>query len=392
LKKSILFVNGHLNVGGVEKSLIDVLKSFDYNQYDVDLLLLEGLGDFANEIPKEVNVINYDLPSTYGPFLHCILSNIKNRNWFALCLRMVFMLDKVFGVKALALAKPIFQLNTHYECAIAYRVGIYSDFVAYAIHSKKKIVWWHNGQFDYPRKIVKRWTEVFKSFDKIVAVSESSKLMLLDHIPEIEHKTMTIANIINTNEINAMACEEPRVNFTTQECTTLVSVGRLSPEKAMINCVLTCKMLIDSGYNIKWFLIGEGIERERIERSIKEYKLENHIFLLGAISNPYPFIKKAHIYVHPSLVESLSLTVLEAIALKTPVTVARSMGPEEFIKHQDNGLLVEPTPEGLFSGIEVLLKDKSLYNTLKENNTEDVLKEYAPKVIMEKISELIEVC
>ena len=37
-KKKILFINGHLNAGGVERSLVDVLRHFDYGKYDVDLL------------------------------------------------------------------------------------------------------------------------------------------------------------------------------------------------------------------------------------------------------------------------------------------------------------------------------------------------------------------
>ena len=44
-KKKVLFINGHLNVGGVEKSLTDILRHMDYDQYEVDLLLLEDTGD-----------------------------------------------------------------------------------------------------------------------------------------------------------------------------------------------------------------------------------------------------------------------------------------------------------------------------------------------------------
>ena len=48
--KSILFINGHMNTGGVEKSLLDILRRLDYGHYNVDLLLLEELGDYADEI------------------------------------------------------------------------------------------------------------------------------------------------------------------------------------------------------------------------------------------------------------------------------------------------------------------------------------------------------
>ena len=50
--KKLLFINGHLITGGVEKSLLDILKHLDYEKFEVDLLLLEELGDYASEIPE----------------------------------------------------------------------------------------------------------------------------------------------------------------------------------------------------------------------------------------------------------------------------------------------------------------------------------------------------
>ena len=54
-KQKILFINGHLNAGGVERSLVDILKHMDYTKYAVDLLLLEDTGDYAVELPPEVH-------------------------------------------------------------------------------------------------------------------------------------------------------------------------------------------------------------------------------------------------------------------------------------------------------------------------------------------------
>jgi glycosyltransferase involved in cell wall biosynthesis len=390
LKKNILFVNGHLNVGGVEKSLIDVLKNFDYSKYEVDLVLFEELGDYAKEVPKAVNIIYYNLTETYGPFLKCLVDSLKKGNWFALCFRLIILLDKIVGPKALFLAKPFFKLQKNYDCAIAYRVGICTDFVGYVINSKKKVTWWHHGALDYPVEVIERWNEVFGNFDKIVAVSNSTEEMLIKNINGISHKIITIPNMINTEEIKQKAKEKPNYEIDCNETINLLSVGRLSPEKGMVNCVHACKKLVDNGYNVKWYLIGEGVQREEIERYIKEYHLENHVFLLGAITNPYPYIQNAYIYVHPSLVESLSISVLEALTLNRPVTVARSMGPSEFIRHKENGLLVDPVPDGLYEGVVSLIKDENLYNQLK-NDKSDVLKSYSPEVIMKRIYDLIEV-
>ncbi|MEH7380044.1 glycosyltransferase [Bacillus sp. JJ1533] len=388
MKKKVLFVNGHLNVGGVENSLLNVLKNIDYDYYEVDLILFEKLGDYANEVPKEVNITYFDLSKAFGPIIPCILDNIKDGNWFGIFLRFIFLFEKVIGVRAISLAKPLFKLHKKYDCAIAYRVGICSDFVGYVVNSPNKIVWWHHGSYDIPGSQNKRWLKVLRKFERLIAVSESCNEILKNNIPGISQKLLTIPNIINVGEIRRKATAETSIE--NNEGITLLSIGRLSPEKGMINCVYACKRLVATGYKVKWYLIGEGQERSEIEKGIKENELENNITLLGAISNPYPYIKNADIYVHPSLVESMSITVLESLALGTPVVVAKSMGPSEFIRNKENGLLVEPTSEGLFKGIVSLLENKNLYEHLKEDKSE-VLRNYSPEVIMRKIYGLIEV-
>ena len=59
MKRTILFINGHLEAGGCERSLTDVLKNINYDKYEVDLLLLERRGDYLEEIPQEVNIKLY---------------------------------------------------------------------------------------------------------------------------------------------------------------------------------------------------------------------------------------------------------------------------------------------------------------------------------------------
>ena len=88
MKKKVLFINGHLEVGGCEKSLIDVLKNFDYGKYEVDLLLLEHMGDYYEELPEEVNVKLYSLEPAFGSILPCIGRAIRKKDWFSLYFRI----------------------------------------------------------------------------------------------------------------------------------------------------------------------------------------------------------------------------------------------------------------------------------------------------------------
>jgi glycosyltransferase involved in cell wall biosynthesis len=388
MRKKLIFVNGHLKIGGVERSLINLLKSIDYNEFEVDLVLFECMGDYIKEVPEEVNILFYDLTKLYGSFQQCMIKSLKSKDWSTIWLRLIFLLKKNISQKLFNLARPLFKLSKKYDCAYAYRIGICTDFVAYIVNSKKKVTWWHHGEYNYSKRDTKHINTVYQKFDSIVAVSESTKKMLLKHIPNIETKILTIPNIVDKDEIikNSVGSSPIFVNNDLNKI--LVSVNNLYPEKRMINCVLACKKLINSGYYIKWYLIGEGPNRGEIEDCISNNNLQTHIYLLGSIINPYPIIKNAYIYVHPSTVESFSLSILEAFALNTPVVAAKSMGPMEFIRDRENGLLVEATPEGLYEGIVSLLNDKNLYEQLKGDKG-DVLEKYHPKVVMSKVYGLI---
>ena len=55
--KKVLISSFDLEIGGVERSLINMLNSFDYENYDVDLIIYSHTGDFMNLIPDKVNLL-----------------------------------------------------------------------------------------------------------------------------------------------------------------------------------------------------------------------------------------------------------------------------------------------------------------------------------------------
>ena len=65
--QNVLFINGHLNTGGVERSLVDILRHMDDTKYTVDVLLLEEKGDYLEELPPEVSVLFLDI---HGSLVH----------------------------------------------------------------------------------------------------------------------------------------------------------------------------------------------------------------------------------------------------------------------------------------------------------------------------------
>lgn len=379
--RKVLFINGHLNTGGVERSLVDVLKHMDYKKYAVDLLLLEDTGDYASELPSEVNVLFRDIHHTYGSFASSIRRCIAAHDWMCLRLRFLFLLRKFFGACALKRVATILLGKHHYDCVIGFRPGICSDLAAYSVQTDRKITWWHHGEFNVDRAA---YGDMCGKMNAVAVVSQSCKAMLQEKLPELESKLVCIPNMLDATAIGQKAENSPY----TDDMLHIVSVGRLAPEKHFENIIPVAKTLRDMSTDFVWHIVGDGSEHARLESLIAENDLKDHVILEGSKANPYSYMKYAGLFVHPSYIESQGLTVLEAMALGVPCVVTKSRGPCEFIEDGINGLLTEQSPESLTEKVLSILTDKTLFQRIKENTV--CPEQFAPDRVMKQIEELID--
>ena len=379
--KHILFINGHLNTGGVERSLVDILRHMDYTKYAVDLLLLEDIGDYASELPSEVKVLFRDLHNTYGGVASSVRRCIAARDWVCLRLRLLFLLRKIFGTGALKPAASILLGKHYYDCVIAFRPGICSDLAAYSVKARRKITWWHHGEF-YVDRVA--YGAMCSRMDAVAVVSRACREMLQDHLPELADKLICVPNMLDTSAILQKVEHTPYAK--SDLC--IVSVGRFAPEKHFENIVPAAKALQAMNLAFMWHIVGDGSERARVEMLITENGLKDYVILEGSKTNPYPYMKYADLFVHPSYIESQGLTVLEAMTLGVPCVVTKSRGPCEFIEDGINGLLTEQSPESLTEKVLSILTDKTLFQSIKENTV--CPEQFAPDRVMKQIEELID--
>lgn len=379
--KHILFINGHLNAGGVERSLVDILKHMDYTKYTVDLLLLEDTGDYDSELPPEVKVLFRDIHHTYGSFASSIRRCIVAHDWMCLRLRFLFLLQKFFGACALKHVATILLGKHHYDCVIGFRPGICSDLAAYSVQANRRITWWHHGEFNVDRVA---YDDMCSRMDAVAVVSQSCKEMLQGQLPGLADKLVYIPNMLDAVAIGQKAGNSPY----TGDMLHIVSVGRLAPEKHFENIIPVAKTLRDMGTDFVWHIVGDGPERSQLETLIAENNLKDHVILDGSKTNPYPYMKYADLFVHPSYVESQGLTVLEAMALDVPCVVTKSLGPCEFIEDGVNGLLTEQSPESLAEEVLSILNDKKLYQHIKENTK--FPEQFSPERVVKQIETMID--
>lgn len=374
--KKILFMCINMNIGGTEKALLTMLNKIDSSKYDVTLLMLEEYGGFLNEIPKFVKIKYVNEYNEIKKFIKeppQILSKklIRDRKYIKAFNTLInYSLSKVtndISYYYKYLLKNISSIEEEYDLAVAYAGPM--DFITYfvinKIKARKKVQWIH---FDITKiAFNKKFAEKnYKRFDRIFVVSEEGKNKLNELIPSIKEKTDVFKNIISSNLINNMANNSMGFNDKFNGI-RILTVGRLSLEKGQDIILPVLIKLKENGYNVKWYCIGDGALKDDIERDIEKYEINDKYILLGAMTNPYPFMNECDIYVQTSRHEGYCITLAEARCFNKPIVTTNFTGSSEQIKNYKTGLIVNFDIDEIYSAIKELLDDNSLMAGIKDN-------------------------
>ncbi|MGO4274865.1 glycosyltransferase, partial [Paenibacillus sp. TAF58] len=262
-------------------------------------------------------------------------------------------------------SKGIDKITERYDVAIAYSQGTPTYFVAEKVVADKKFCWVntdykvapYNKSFD---------TAYYEQFDNIVAVSELNKEVFIQEMPIAKEKTNVVYDIISPSLIKSMANQQG--GFTDEyDGVRILTIGRLVDAKGYDMAIEACFKLKTQGFKHKWYVIGEGHLKEKLEMMIKKYKLEDTFILLGTFHNPYVYLKQCDIYVQPSRFEGFGLAIAEARILQKPVIATNFTVIHDQIKDGENGLIVNMNSEDLHMGISKILGNSSLREHIREN-------------------------
>ncbi|MGQ7884883.1 glycosyltransferase [Paenibacillus sp. WC2504] len=377
MKKKILFVIPSLAAGGGEKSLVNLLYQIDYELYEVDLLLFSRKGAFLSTIPSEVNILDVSpLRSVFaGQLMTALKTFLVNGQMILAYSRLMFTMKNRLIKNAAASEQYTWKyqrisfeaVETNYDVAIGYLEKSSIYFIVDKVISKKKIGWIHtnysdsgmDSHFDNP---------YFKQLDHLVTVSEECAKALQENFEQLKNKIKVIYNIVSPKIIRHESSRELDSNFTYDlNFTNIITVARLSREKGIDLAIKACEILVAQGYNVRWYVLGEGNEREKLEKLIEGCGLQKHFILVGIKENPYPYIKGADIYVQPSRYEGKSIAIDEAKILHKPIIVTNYDTAKDQITDGINGLIVETTKQGIASGIEACINDTQLRESFISN-------------------------
>ncbi|EEL78884.1 Glycosyl transferase group 1 [Bacillus cereus AH1271] len=372
----------NMNIGGTEKALLNMIAEIPKEKYEVTILMLEKKGEFLNFIPKGVRI---EYVKDYEE-MQCILNKptrlviadfIKQRKIVkALQLAVLYVISKVMKERSVIFKYCLQNYEgayKNYDIAIAYAgpMDFISYFVANKVEARRKIQWIH---FDIEKIYFNKHfvNKVYKKFQHVFVVSDVGKIKLTQTVPELINKTETFFNIISPEMICKMANEG--IGFADDfEGVRILTVGRLSIEKGQDLTISVLAKLKEAGFNVRWYCIGDGKERGMYEKLVENYDVQGDYIFLGAVSNPYPFMKQCDLYVQPSRYEGYCITLAEARCFNNPIISTDFTGASEQIIHNHNGLIVQFDEQQMYDSIVQILSDKSLEGRLRKNIEKEVV-------------------
>jgi glycosyltransferase involved in cell wall biosynthesis len=383
MKKKLLFIINTMGRAGAETALIELLKKLDdMGTYDLSLYTVIPCGELFDRIPKPVNILNKQV--TRGPVLSfhgylCILKSVIFSFFYKLTgVRLLgYMIknikeQKVSGKKLqydkllwrlLAEGRP--NIEGSYDLAVAYIEGAAAYCLADKVKAQHKAAFIH---IDYQEAgYTKRMDQdCYRKVERIFVVSKEVGEKFCSVYPEYRDKIRLFRNLLDRGNILRKADEGN--GFTDDfEGIRLVTVGRLHYQKGYDIAIEALARLRKDGYPVRWYIIGEGMERRNLETLIKKYGVEEYFILMGAKDNPYPYMKQADIYVHATRFEGKSIAIEEAQILGKTIVASDCTGNTEQIKSGYDGVLLTLNVENLVCELERLIDEPKLQKVYAEH-------------------------
>lgn len=323
--------------GGAERTLLNLAEGIAARGYPVDLVLSRAEGPYMAEIPDSVRVI--DLKA--ARVLMCLPALVH----YLRCEHPVALLSTLYANITAVWARRI--------------VGFPQRVV---LNEQNNLTSVSNGEKDLRWKLYPELAKWFYPWaDGVTAVSKGVADDLSQAINLSPSRIQVIYNPIVTPELQEKSkafFEHPW--FRTGEPPVILGVGRLTAQKAF-NVLIEAFARVRKSQPARLLILGEGEERPMLEAQIKQLGLEQEVDLPGFVSNPYPYMAQAALFVLSSRWEGLPTVLVEAMSLGTPVIATDCpSGPQEILRNGKYGQLVPvDDPNALALAIQNFLANRA---------------------------------
>lgn len=238
----------------------------------------------------------------------------------------------------------------------------------------------------HDRIVVKR---VFRSADKIIALSDSYKELLEKSFNIDPDKIAVIPPGIDEDfPVLRHEPEDMRNRYRIPGNRVVVCVGRLSPEKGLDYLLRAFRTVVDRLPDASLLIVGDGPLTNQLEYLSRELRLESHIKFAGRLSHEEisSVLAIADVVVLPSIIEGLPIVLLEAMAMGKPVVASRVGGIPEVVVDGESGILVAArNVRELTDALLSILTDRKVARQMGYKGREIVQADYAWGVVTQKV-------
>ncbi|MBT3475850.1 glycosyltransferase family 4 protein [bacterium] len=389
--KNILFINHSIRDGGPGRSLYYLLKHFDYEQFNVSVLIPEKKV-FSKNIERENLKVNQIIDNNFP-------ENLKRQN-FHFRGKKISILPLDIVINLFRLIYLLFDFKKELQknkIDIIYCNGTLAKFFGAILGSLYSIkVVWHVR--NYQKNIFLLYSiNLFSNFDsvkKIICVSKSTMSQFKN-----KEKCKVVNNGIDTEEFNPMTVtRELREKFKVNKDRIIIgTAGRVVPRKNFEHFV---QLGIDVCKKYKkdclFVLVGDTPHyfgqtlMTKLKSMVKEENLDDKFIFTGYTDKVESYIVDFDIFFIPSMYEDpFPRVVIESMSLGKPVLGYNIGGIGEAIDHKINGYSFNLDDNSLIDSMLELIEDEELRLKMSFEARKKAVNLYDSRIIASKILDTI---
>lgn len=343
LKKiKILFRLRSLEMGGVPRVVLDLLRNLPKDKFDLTLMLNLYQGELVSEIPKDIKLIVIEKgreQMSKNPIIQKIQLGLR---------RLRLEIYNSFPSLLYYL-----KVKEKYDIEVSPGYAEFEMVLNSPNKNSKKVGWFHTDvSYDKDQNRVMKRIQLMKQFDWMIFGAAQTRQVIEDLYGVTYPNSSVIYNVIKLSESRSKADAFP-VNYETHP--VFSSMGRLHSRKGYHTLAKVHKRLLDEGLVHSIAVIGGGNEMQNLQNQAKELGIEKTFLLLDSQKNPWPYIKASDYFVLPSQSESYPLTIGEVMGLHKPIISTNVGGIPEMIDDGIDGVLVNYNEEEIFQAMKKFL-------------------------------------
>ena len=376
-KIKVLFRLRSLEMGGVPRVVLDLLRNLPKDKFDFTLMLNLYQGELVKDIPTDIKLIVIEKGREQ------MSSNSLIQKMQLVWRRLKIEFYNKFPSVLYGLKVP-----EKYDIEVSPGYAEFDMVLNSPDKKSRKIGWFHTDVgYDNDQQRVLSRIEKMKRFDFMIFGSKQTR-QVIDDLYQVKYpKSRVIYNVIKVDEVLKKA-KLFEYSYDT-EVPVFSSMGRLHHRKGYHTLMKVHKRLLDDGFQHKIAVIGGGNEMENLKNQRKELHLEDSFLLLGSQTNPYPYIKASNYFILPTQSESYPLVIGEVMCMQKPIISTNVGGISEMIEDGIDGVLIKYDEQEMYDSMKIFMTNSTLVSKIVDG-TANAYNKFDENEIYRQVTEVFE--